>query len=334
MSTEFATDLRSLSGRQASEAIESWIKCKGTEEGLVLPLRSDRRLAELREKIETRLNMGVSKDSAGGILQGAETIDVLDHVLSNEDPIRRVSNTFRTDRGGDYVKPITDDTSTTGELVTEGGSITPEVFSYKAVNFGAYKVVASCRAGAELLEDVAIQEKEIFVDLALRAGRKANTLFTTGHGGEEPSGLIYQAALGKTSAATTSISIDEVWDLVGSLNSDYVEGSVFMCHRNIKTYLKKLKDGSGRYLWRDSGLDEFPIVTNNDMPSTLTAGQRVLLFGNFGKLVFVRDVASARLLKGEETYAASDELFLKLVMRSDVQLLTNTGLKYLQTASS
>src|SRR5207253_892617 len=88
--------------------------------------------------------------------------------------------------------------------------------------------------------------------LGIRLGRMKADKFTTGTGAGEPTGIVTSATSGVTTASSTAIAADEIYDLKHSVDPAYRVEAGFMFHDLILKAIKKLKDGFGRYLFQVS----------------------------------------------------------------------------------
>ena len=167
-------------------------------------------------------------------------------------------------------------------------------------------------------------------------------MLTLGDASSKPQGIVTGASLGKTAASATAFTVNELVDLLHSVNAAYRRDPSCAWQFNDATAgtIRKLAIGSGdaRGLWEpDLKLDRpdrllgFPIYINNDMASALTTGQKLVLFGAHSRYLIrkVRNFVSKRL---DERYA--DELAVGFVTgtRLDGKVLDSAALKYLQLA--
>jgi HK97 family phage major capsid protein len=149
------------------------------------------------------------------------------------------------------------------------------------------------------------------------------------------------SAVGKTAAATNAITVDEIIDLVFSVDTAYkTTGNVgFMCHPSILAAIAKLKDDNGSPIFSQTyaGADAriptimgYPVTLNSNMASSLAAAGKVLLFGDFSKY-FVRDVAGdggITIVRQSETYATSGQIGWVAIARSSGLLLSANATTY------
>ena len=243
--------------------------------------------------------------------------------------MRQVSEILRTDTGNDLAWPTSDDTSNTGEQIGENTDSTETNIAVGQTILKAYKYSSKLvKVPVELLQDSAVDIPSLLGSmLGERLGRITNTKFTTGTGAG-PEGITIGATTGVTTASSTAIAADELFDLIGSIDPAYLFAGVgFMMHQNIITAIRKLKDGMGQYLWQPGLTDgtpqsllSYPLTLNQDMSSTITSTDIVILFGQLDKYK-IRDVAEIRLKRLVERFADTDQEGFIALSRNDGRLL-------------
>lgn len=216
-----------------------------------------------------------------------------------------ITTTMTTASGNPIKIPTVDDTASTAEKHTEGTALTDD--GGKDVTFGQKSLDAYVydtefvRWSMELGQDSIFNFESLLGELlGERLGRIANRELTIGDGSGDPNGIVTASSLGKTTAAAAAITVDEIIDLIHSVNPAYRQSPKvrFMFNDLTLAAIRKLKDGEGRYIW--SGGD-----IQNGVPGTLlgyrysinqamagiAAGAKPMVFGDFGKY-FVRKVGS------------------------------------------
>jgi HK97 family phage major capsid protein len=257
--------------------------------------------------------------------------------------IRETSTIITTETGAVLPMPTVDDTANTGEVVAEGASFTTTVDpSFGVVNLTTFKFSSKTVVVSwELLQDSFI-DPAVYLGSALgrRVGRINNTKFTTGAGTTEPKGIITAASAGVTSATTNGFVADDVITLVHSVDPAYrgAPGTGFMLHDTVAMYVRKMKDGQGRYLWEMSTqlgqpdrLFGFPVSINNDMDSAFTTAKKLIAFGYLPAYT-IRDAGQPTFIRLNELYAANGQTGFMVWQRSDGNLLDATAVKYLRLA--
>ena len=98
-------------------------------------------------------------------------------------------------------------------------------------------------------------------------------------------------AVGSTNTLTTSgataITADELIGLQAKVIQAYQANAAFIMHPDTFTYIRKLKDGNGRYLLQDSISSEFPYtllgkpVYLSENMDTIAATKKTVLYGDY-----------------------------------------------------
>jgi HK97 family phage major capsid protein len=285
--------------------------------------------------------------TGGGYLIPTDLASELERIMLYYGPMMdpSVTGEWRTDSGNPKTWPVLNDTSNTGRLLNINTQTTETAMVFSQLNFDAYKFSSDhILVPYELLEDSDFNMDLMINDtLTERLGRVINTYLTTGTGSSQPNGIVTASANGKTAAAQTAITRDEIIDLIHSVDRSYRNGPKvgFMMHDLIMAVLKKMTIGSGddRPLWQPSiregepdKLEGYPYWINNDMSSSLTAASKPILFGNFGKYI-VRKVNDFRLYRLDERYRDYDQSGFIGFFRVDGELKTNSAVKRITMAA-
>lgn len=260
----------------------------------------------------------VATDTAGGYLQQGDFIMSLEKALKQFGSVMNVAQVMRTPNSNTLRWPTVDDTSNTGSAKAENEEVTETAVAFGKVEFGAYKYTSDAiLVSHELMRESVVNMEQVIGELAgERLGRKANNKLTVGTGAGEPQGIVTGAVSGKTAASATALTLDEILDLVGSVDPAYANSpsAGFMMHRNIAIAIRKLKDGSGAYHWTPSVvvgqpdmLWGYPVNINQDMASSIATGGKSILFGQLDKYK-VREVGAVRLRRLDERYAEKDQV--------------------------
>lgn len=267
----------------------------------------------------------------GGILAPDSFVRSLEVNMLAFGGIRQVAEMLVTSGGEEMTWPTVDDTSNEGERLGEskpiGASVEP---TFGAVTWNAYKYSSKpILVPYELLEDSIFDIPTLLGELmGERVGRKTSKDFTTGTGAAGPRGIMTAASVGKTTNSGTAITADEIFDLIHSIDPTYRTGAGFMLHDAVLLYLRKLKDGEGRYIWQN-GMHEgvpdrllgYPVTISQEMDSTVASSKKTMLFGQLSKYK-IRRVNQARLYRLEERYRDNDQDGFILMVREDGNLLT------------
>lgn len=139
-----------------------------------------------------------------------------------------------------------------GETPTAGTGLTDPVFEQMAITMHAIK--AETRISRFLIADAAFNLESLLAEefgLAVLLGK--DDRFLTGSGVGEPLGIMNDANITTVnSGSAAALTADGIKDLVYALPSQYRAMSTIGLSTSALTAIRKLKDGSGRYLW-DAG---------------------------------------------------------------------------------
>jgi HK97 family phage major capsid protein len=303
---------------------------------------------QARELSKEERAMAAGTDLTGGFLVPTDTglMTRVVEAMSSYGGMRRARTfQFTTETGADLPIPTDNDTSNEGELLGENVAAAEQDVNVAQVVMHAYmyssKVV---RVGIALLQDAAFDiEGWLAGKLATRLGRISNRHYTTGDAAAKPEGVFTGAAVGKTGATgqTTSVTVDDLWDLKHSVDPDYREAPEWMFHDDTLLKIKKIKDGEGRPIWQSGlavrepdSIDGDPYVINQHA-ATMTASARSIAYGDFSTY-YIRTVQGLILLRLTERYAERLQVGFLAFQRQDGKLIdagTNPIKVYVNSAS-
>ena len=235
---------------------------------------------------------------------------------------------LNTSHGGDLILPTVNDTSAKAAIVSEYDQSTKRAPSFGSVVLKAYTYrTPIIPVSQELIQDSAFDLDALLSRLLADSfSRGVNEDLTTGNGTGKPTGIVTAATACTTQAAAASIKLDDIIDLIKSVNSAYARNGKFMFNRNTLWELAKIKDQTGRYIWQDSTREGTPAtlfgkqyVLNDDM-ADIGAGNASVLFGDLTKYN-IRLVQSFRVIRLNELLAEYLSIGLFGFARVDGNLL-------------
>ncbi|MBZ9973500.1 phage major capsid protein [Mesorhizobium sp. BR1-1-12] len=226
-----------------------------------------------------------------------------------------ICTTISTSNGVTIKIPTVNDTASTVVQHSEGAAMTDD--NSKDVAFGQKSLESYgydtewVKFSLELARDSIFNMESLLGQLlGERLGRRANIELTTGDGTGDPNGIVTASTLGKTAAAVAAVTYDEIIDLVHSVDPAYRASPKvrFMFNDLTLAALRKLKDGDGRYIWTMGDVQNgvpgsilgYRYSINQAMAS-LSTGNKVMLFGDFGKY-YVRKVGAPMIGVKRESY--------------------------------
>lgn len=260
---------------------------------------------EAQANIETRTQVA-GTNSAGGYTVPREMANMIEIAMAAYGPMfdEQICTVLTTQTGVSIDLPTIDDTAREAGASTEGADFTDD--GGVDVTVGQKTLEAYMRDSEfvkfspVLATDSPFSWEQILADLlSVGLGRKGNKDLTIGTGSSQPNGLVTASAAGKTCATSTGFTADEIIDLYHSIDPAYRVMPKFRAMFNDTTLLaiKKLKDGQGNYLIKESpdfagrmviGATVVPYSINQAMAS-IGVSARFMVMGDFAKY-YVRKV--------------------------------------------
>ena len=296
-------------------------------------------LKALRSNFRTVSNVLVEgTDSAGGYLVPAEWDSRLIEAMEHENVIRALGTVITT--SGERKINVAA-TKPAASWVEEGGELVFTDPSFNQVILDAYKLSVATKVSEELLADNQY-DLEGFLIRAFGASIAAaeEEAFLVGDGSSKPTGLMHPTKGGQIGIVTAgdSITADEVLDLIYKLKRPYRAKAAFITADSTLAQIRKLKDGTGQYIW-SPGLSAgepdrllgYPVYTSAYVP-TIAAGQPVMAFGDISYYNIgdrgTRSIAALHELYagvGQVAFVAKERVDGKLILPEAVQVLKMKG---------
>ena len=284
-----------------------------------------------------RQSLTVGTDSEGGYLVPDEFERILIEALEEENIMRTLAKIIKTSSGDRKIPVVASKGSAT--WVDEEGPILESGDTFTQVSIGAFKLATMIKVSEELLNDSVFDlSSYIAKEFGRRIGAKEEEAFFIGDGEGKPTGIFNGsggAELGVTAAKATEITADELLDLFYSLKAPYRKKAVFVMNDATVKAIRKLKDGTGQYLWQPSitagepdTLLNRPVKTSAYIP-TLEAAAKVIAFGDFG-YYWIADRQGRAFQRLNELYAVTGQIGFKATQRVDGKLILAEAVKFLQ----
>lgn len=282
----------------------------------------------------------IGTDSEGGYLCPDEYERTLVQALEEENVLRSLCTIIRTESGDRKIPVVA--SHGTASWVDEEGAIPESDDAFGQISIGAHKVATMIKVSDELLLDSVFDvESYIAAEFARRIGAAEEEAFITGNGTAKPMGLLHAtngAGVGVTTSGTT-VTADELIDLVHSVKSVYRKKAVFLLNDSSIKTIRKLKDGNGQYLWQPGLKEGQPdmllnhrLVTSPYMPE-VAASAKPILFGDF-KFYWIADRQGRSFQRLNELYAATGQVGFRATQRVDGRLVLSEALKCLQVKTA
>ena len=284
-------------------------------------------------QISNVLSEGI--DENGGYLVPEEYDKRLIDGLTEENVIRKLATVITP--SGEHKINIAG-TKPAAAWIEEGEALTFGDATFDQIILDAHKLHVAVKVTEELLYDNAFNLENYLIQQFYKALANAEEdAFINGNGTGRPLGILATtggAQVGVTTASSSTITADEVINLVYALKRPYRKKAKFITNDATLAVLRKLKDGNGAYIWQPSyqagepdKLLGYPIYTSAYFP-TIEAGKAALAFGDFSYYnIGDRGTRSLQELKelfagnGLVGFVAKERVDGKLVLPEAIQLL-------------
>ncbi|WP_461369306.1 phage major capsid protein [Candidatus Darwinibacter acetoxidans] len=277
-------------------------------------------------------------DFAKEIIDGLADVAVMRQIARVLPPISGKSVAYPRRTGG-----------TGAAMVLEGQPIAPYDLTFDQVIITPKKAAALVEVSNELLQDAGVdiagylaqhfidEIGELLEDQYWNGdGVDANLLgiLTAEDASEQP--LIERVE----TAETTGVDVEDILTLWAELPSKYRRNAVFVCNSAMEAELRKMKDGNGQYLMvpdLTTGLGNTllgrPLYLAEGFPGDLTAGDDVLMVGDFMRAVYIGDKIGIDIQRNESAGFYKDTVAFRAIFRTDIQLAWPDALRVLQIKS-
>lgn len=286
---------------------------------------------------EMRNALQVGTDSEGGYLVPDEFEKSLIAGLKLANVIRANAHVFTTSSGSHKIPVVA--SNGTAAWIEEEGAFTPSDDSFGQVQLDAHKVGTLIKVSEELLADSAFDlESYIRAEFVRRIGDKEEEAFLVGNGTNKPTGILNATGggqVGVTAASASTITADELIDLYYSLKAPYRKNAVWVLNDSTMKIIRKLKDGSGQYLWQPALKDGEantilgrPYFTSPYAPA-VAAGAKSVLFGDLN-YYWIGDREGITFRRLNELYAGNGQVGFLASKRLDGKTVLPEAIKVLQ----
>ena len=213
-------------------------------------------------------------DASGGYLVPDEYDARLIEKLDEENVIRKLGTVIQT--SGERKINVAS-SKPAASWIEENGQLQFSDASFDQKILDAYKLSVAVKVSEELLADNAYDLENFLINAFGRAIANAEEeAFLTGDGSSKPTGLLHATAGGEIGIVTAgnSITTDEILDLIYKLKRPYRRNASFITADSTLAAIRKLKDGTGQYLWQPAltagepdRLLGYPVFTSAYVPT-------------------------------------------------------------------
>lgn len=246
----------------------------------------------------------------GGVIVPKTLADNIEIALKSYGGMLEAGTIITTSTGGDLIMPTINDTTSKATVVAEYNQSTKKAPSFGSETLKAYTYrTPIVPVSQELLQDSSFDLESLLSGLLAESfGRGINEDLTIGNGTGKPKGIINWATASVAAPAATAIKLDDIIDLLKSVDSAYARNGRFMFNRETLWSLVKIKDTTGRYIWQEGAKDGTPptlfgksYILNDDV-ANIGAGNASMMFGDFSKFK-IRMVKNFRVIRLNELLA-------------------------------
>lgn len=246
----------------------------------------------------------------GGVIVPKTLADNIEIALKSYGGMLEAGTIITTSTGGDLIMPTINDTTSKATVVAEYNQSTKKAPSFGSETLKAYTYrTPIVPVSQELLQDSGFDLESLLSGLLAESfGRGINEDLTIGNGTGKPKGIINWATASDAAPAATAIKLDDIIDLLKSVDSAYARNGRFMFNRETLWSLVKIKDTTGRYIWQEGAKDGTPptlfgkgYILNDDV-ANIGAGNASIMFGDFSKFK-IRMVKNFRVIRLNELLA-------------------------------
>jgi HK97 family phage major capsid protein len=252
------------------------------------------------------------------------------------------TSTILNTAGGENLQIPSLSAYSTGTVTSEGNEIGESDPTFNNfVTLGAFKYSFLTQVSRELVEDAGV---DILGFLATQTGNAmgyaVNNALTVGTGTTQPNGLVSRAGSAVTGTSLNPTA-DNLIDLVYSIETvgRRLPGTGFQMNSASIANVRKLKDGSGQYLFTPSLSADardlllgYPIFENPAMASAASAAKPVI-FGNLPSY-YVRQVGGLKLDRSDDFAFSNDLITFRSTFRVDGNLIQTSHVKFFKSSNS
>lgn len=279
-------------------------------------------------------------DASGGYLVPAEWDTRLIEKLQQENVLRKLGTTIQT--SGERKINVAA-SKPAASWVEESGALQFSDPTFAQVILDAWKLSVATKVSEELLADNQYDLEGFLIRAFGEAiAAKEEEAFLTGDGNSKPTGILHSTKGGQisvTADSATSITVDEVIDLIYKLKRPYRAKAAFIMADSTLAAIRKLKDGIGMYIWQPGltagepdRLLGYPVYTSAYMP-TMAAGQPAIAFGDFS-FYNIADRGTRSFAALNELYAANGQVAFVAKERVDGKLILPEAVQILKMGAA
>ena len=268
------------------------------------------------------------------LVSGANTVPVsfLDRVYDLAKlvgPYLETSEVFVRDSGNDFRIPVLEGYSTAA-AVTEGSAIAESNPTYNSLLLDPQKQAFIVQLSNELVQDAGFDiEENVARQAGVAIGTRANAVIHAA--------VTAVAGSGVTAGTTNAFTTDNLIDLAYSVDglARMLPGTGYMANTKTLGFIRKLKDGDGRYIYdpvvgQPSTILGMPVYENPAVADIAT-GAKAVLFGHWESVKVA--TTGLQVAVSQDAYFANDVTGYRFVYRLGAGVANGAAhIKYLELA--
>lgn len=289
----------------------------------------------LRGKPMLQNVLSTTPDADGGYLVPEEFERQIVTGLEEANIVRTLAKTITT--SAERKIPIAA-THSIAQWTAENAAYTESNPTFAQKTIDAFKLTDLAKVSVELLQDSMFDlESYIATEFARAFGAAEEEAFCIGTGTGQPSGIFTASGgtVGVTAGSPTAVTVDNLIDLVYSLQSAYRKNAAFFMRDVTVSALRKLKDSNGAYLWQPSvqagqpdRLLGYPLYTSPYVPA-VAASALPIAFGDF-KNYWIADRTGRTVQRLVELYSGNGQVGFLATERVDGKVILPEGIQLMK----
>lgn len=289
----------------------------------------------LRGKPMLQNVLSTTPDADGGYLVPEEFERQIVTGLEEANIVRTLAKTITT--SAERKIPIAA-THSIAQWTAENAAYTESNPTFAQKTIEAFKLTDLAKVSVELLQDSMFDlESYIATEFARAFGAAEEEAFCIGTGTGQPSGIFTASGgtVGVTAGSPTAVTVDNLIDLVYSLQSAYRKNAAFFMRDVTVSALRKLKDSNGAYLWQPSvqagqpdRLLGYPLYTSPYVPA-VAASALPIAFGDF-KNYWIADRTGRTVQRLVELYSGNGQVGFLATERVDGKVILPEGIQLMK----
>lgn len=315
---------------RASDEIAAFLRGDTPDRVLEIDPRNVQTIRHQNGSIEHR-DLLVGTTTAGGNTVPTSFYRQLIESLTETTPAFRLGALMLQTTGGEPLELPTNATHGTAAIVGEGTALAENDPTFGKVTLNSWKYGQLLQISNELLQDSGVDIAGFVArDMGRALAESFGTHFTTGNGSNKPQGIFsgqYGTGVTGQTASTGLPSYENLVDMLHSINSQYRDRASWVFKDSSWGGIRKIKDGSGRYVLEPSlqvGVPDQllgrPVVTD---PNANAFGTGIVsgAIGDWSSAYAIRTAGNIRLERSDDFAFDKDLVTYRAVMRVDAKPL-------------